>query len=132
MTRAVRPASRALAYAQGRLKSTPHRTVASVTAMIRLTVLYGAPADRDAFLNHYEHTHVPLVRTMPKVARFTWGLGLPGLDGGDPPYFLNAELCWDSPEDMAASFGSEEGQANSGDLVNLVCDGVTMMVSEGR
>ncbi|MCU4185969.1 EthD family reductase [Acidiferrimicrobium sp. IK] len=100
--------------------------------MIRLTVLYGNPADRDAFVSHYENTHVPLVKTKPHLSRFTWGLGLPGMDGGDPPYFLNAELCFDSAEDMAGAFGSEEGQATAGDMVNLVCDGVTMMVSEGR
>lgn len=100
--------------------------------MIRLTVLYGKPVERESFLDHYENVHVPLVNKMPKVTRFTWGLGLPGLDGAEPPYFLNAELCWDSPEDMAASFGSEEGKATGADVANLKADGITMLVSEGR
>lgn len=100
--------------------------------MVRLTVLYGNPNDRESFLSHYESVHVPLVKTMPHVKRFTWGVGLPGLDGGAPPYFLNAELCWDSPEDMAADFGSAEGQKTTADMVNLPTDGVTMMLSEGH
>jgi uncharacterized protein (TIGR02118 family) len=100
--------------------------------MVRLTVLYGNPAHREEFLAHYENVHVRLVHTMPKVTRFTWGLGLPGLDGSDPPYFLNAELCWDSPEDMAASFRSAEGRVTSADMVNLVADSITTLVSEGR
>jgi uncharacterized protein (TIGR02118 family) len=100
--------------------------------MVRLTVLYGTPANEGEFLDHYRDVHVPLVGTMPKVTRFTWGVGLPGLDGGAPPWFLNAEVCWETAQDMAESFASPEGQATVGDLVNLVAESVTMMVSEGH
>ena len=100
--------------------------------MIRLTVLYGTPNDEASFLSHYEGTHVPIVHRMEKLERFTWGKGLPGPDGSAPPYFLNAELCWASPEDMQADMGGKAGEEAVADLANLPCEGVTMLVSEGR
>lgn len=100
--------------------------------MVRLSVLYGHPDDPAAFLSHYENTHVPLAEAIPDVLRFTWGKCLPGLAGEDPPYFLTAELEWDSHESMAAAMTSEPGGAAGADVANFATGGATMLVSEAH
>jgi uncharacterized protein (TIGR02118 family) len=100
--------------------------------MVRLSVLYGHPKDPSAFLDHYEHTHVPLAKAIPDMVSFTWGKCLKGMAGEDPPYFLTAELVWDGPEAMASAMGSPEGGAAAGDIGNFADGGVTMLVSEGH
>lgn len=100
--------------------------------MIRLTVLYGHPSDPGAFLDYYESTHVPLAERIPELTNMTWGKCLATPTGEDPPYFLTAELTWDSAESMATAMASSEGQAASADVANFATGGVTMVVSEGH
>ncbi len=100
--------------------------------MVRLTVLYGQPTDPEAFLDYYEHTHVPLASGLPHLVRNTWGKCLPGLDGAEPPYFLIAELVWNSAEDLGAALTSEQGAATAGDVANFATGGATMVVSEAH
>jgi uncharacterized protein (TIGR02118 family) len=100
--------------------------------MVRLTVLYGHPTDTEAFLDHYEKTHVPLAAKIPDVQRFTWGKCLPGPDGSAPPYFLIAELAWDSAAAMDKAMSSDEGVAAGTDVGNFATGGATMVVSEGH
>jgi uncharacterized protein (TIGR02118 family) len=97
---------------------------------IRLSVLYGDPSDADSFMSYYQGTHVPLAAKIPDMTRFTYGRCHPGPDGAQPPYFLIAELEWDSPEKMQAAMGSEAGQAAGGDVPNFATGGATMVVSE--
>lgn len=96
----------------------------------KLSVLYGHPTDPEAFLSHYEGTHVPLAKKIPDVTRFTWGRCLPGPDGAAPPYFLIAELEWETAEALQASMGSEAGQAAGADVANFATGGVSMVISE--
>lgn len=100
--------------------------------MIRLSVLYGHPQDPAAFLSYYENTHVPLAKKVPDMTRFTWGKCLPGMDGSPSPFFLTAELEWDSAEAMGAAMSSPEGEATGADVANFATGGVTMVVSEGH
>ena len=98
--------------------------------MVKVTVLYGPPADPAAFEDHYANTHVPLAGKMPNVKRFeaTRVLGTP--DGGEPPYYRIAELWFDSQDDMRAAMGSEEGQATVADIPNFATGGATVLVGE--
>jgi len=96
--------------------------------MIRLTVLYNTPDDPEAFLDYYEHTHVPLAEKLPDLTRITWGKTI----GRNAPYFLTAELVWDSPDAMNAAMASDEGKATAADVANFATGGVTMVVSEGH
>ena len=100
--------------------------------MIRLTVLYHAPRDPDAFVDNYQNTHVPLANKIPDMVRWTWGKCLPGPDGSPPPYFLTAELVWESAEVMQASLSSPDGAAATGDVPNFATGGATMVVSAGH
>ena len=59
--------------------------------MYRLTVEYDAPADPAAFDTRYTTEHVPLVRKLPGLRRFT----LSHPTGGDGTPYLVADLWWD-------------------------------------
>lgn len=100
--------------------------------MVRLTVLYGHPADPAAFLSYYEATHVPLAQRIPDMVSMTWGRCLTTPTGEDPPYFLTAELAWADPDSMTAAMASPAGQAASADVAKFATGGVTMVVSEGH
>ena len=97
--------------------------------MIKVTVLYGHPADPDAFEKHYFETHMPLVAKMPHVVKVETSRCLPGMDGGRPPYYRIAELYFETPESLQASVSSPEGQATTGDIPNYASGGVTFLMS---
>ncbi len=100
--------------------------------MVRLTVLYGKPDDPDAFLDYYEHDHVPLAEKLPNVLSFKWGKVLGTAAGDEPPYFLTAELWFEDMDSMNATFASPEGQAATDDVGKFATGGVTMLSSEGH
>lgn len=93
-----------------------------------LTVLYGHPSDPAAFDEYYEKTHAPLAAPIPGLQSFTYR-HCSSLDENPAPYYLVAELAFDSMESLQAGLGSEEGQAAAGDVPNFATGGVTMFVA---
>ena len=93
-----------------------------------LTVLYHHPTDPAAFDEHYRTTHAPLVDPIPGVTSFTYRHTL-SMDENPPPYYLIAEVGFDSLEDLQAGMGSEAGQAAVADVPNFASGGVTMFVA---
>jgi uncharacterized protein (TIGR02118 family) len=79
--------------------------------MHRMTVQYFDPADGPAFEAGYRERHVPLVKAVPGLERFT--VSLPRGDEGTP--FLVAELWFADAEAMQASFGTAEMSAAGAD-----------------
>jgi uncharacterized protein (TIGR02118 family) len=98
--------------------------------MVKVTVLYGAPTDPDAFEDYYAGTHLPLAARMPNVERFEASKALDGPDGGDPPYYRIAELWFADAGAMQEAMGSDEGVATVADLGNFATGGVTVVASE--
>lgn len=96
--------------------------------MHTLTVLYGQPDDPAAFDAHYRDTHVPLVDKISGLNRWTYRK-LDSMDGSTPPYYLIAELDFDSLEQLQASMGSAEGQEAANDVPNFASGGATMLVA---
>ncbi len=93
-----------------------------------LTVLYGQPEDPAAFDSHYQDTHAPLVDKIEGVRGWTYRK-LDSMDGSTPPYYLIAELTFDSAEQLQSSMGSAEGQAAANDVPNFASGGATMLVA---
>ncbi|MFO0818950.1 MAG: EthD family reductase [Pirellulales bacterium] len=98
--------------------------------MIRLLVLYGHPADPDAFDRYYADIHIPLAKRMQGLRKWTIGkvTGTPG--GAPPPYYYVADLYADSREQMEAILASPEGQAAVRDVPNYASGGVTFLYTE--
>lgn len=97
--------------------------------MVKLVVLYAPPADPAAFDDYYFTTHVPLAEKIPGMARLEVSR-LASPDGSPSPYYLQAELYFDTAEVMQAALGSPEGQAAAADVANFAADGATMLVAE--
>jgi uncharacterized protein (TIGR02118 family) len=93
-----------------------------------LTVLYGQPDDPAAFDSYYTGTHVPLANKIPGVQWFTYR-HLATMDGSQPPYYLIAEVAFDSLESLQAGMGGPEGQAAAEDVPNFASGGATMLVA---
>jgi len=93
-----------------------------------LTVLYHHPDDAAAFDQYYRSTHAPLVDPIPGVTSFTYR-HCASMDENPPPYYLIAEVGFDSLEDLQAGMGSEAGQNAVADVPNFAGAGVTMFVA---
>ncbi|NMO90498.1 EthD family reductase [Actinomycetospora sp. TBRC 11914] len=93
-----------------------------------LTVLYGQPDDPAAFDQHYKSTHAPLAEKIPGVQSFTYR-HLATLDGSQPPYYLIAEVAFDSLESLQSGLQTPEGQAATEDVPNFATGGATLLVA---
>jgi uncharacterized protein (TIGR02118 family) len=101
--------------------------------MVKTVVLYKEPADKAAFDNYYFEKHIPLVKAVPGIVRveickFTGGAG------GPAPYYLMAEMWFNSAAEMNAAWSSPEGRATGRDVRNFVTDPstITMAFAEIR
>jgi uncharacterized protein (TIGR02118 family) len=84
----------------------------------RLIVLYGTPADPASFERYYRDVHLPLAHLLPGLRSYTVARDASTVRGGDP-YYVIAQLEWDSMEDLRAAFASPEGQAAAADAARL-------------
>jgi uncharacterized protein (TIGR02118 family) len=97
--------------------------------MVKITVLYGAPDDPEAFDAYYSGHHRALVDKMPNLRRFEAAHVVGTPDGSPPPYYLVAELWFDSAEEMQASLATPEGQAPGADVPNFATGGATVLIA---
>ena len=83
----------------------------------RFLAVYETPSDPAAFSRHYREMHIPLLRRLPGLRRYTVSRDVTALHG--EPYYLIAELDWDTMDDLRAAFASAEGQATAADAARL-------------
>lgn len=79
--------------------------------------LYEKPADPEAFDRHYREVHIPLGRRLPGLRRYTVARDATAVRG--VPYYLIAELVWETMDDLRAAFASPEGRATAADAARL-------------
>jgi uncharacterized protein (TIGR02118 family) len=101
--------------------------------MATLLVLYHPPTDPAAFDTHYADIHIPLAKQLPGLRSYTINAGPVASPAGAAPYYLVAELTFDSLPDLQAALGSSaEGQAATADLAKFAQAGVTVLMYETR
>jgi uncharacterized protein (TIGR02118 family) len=83
----------------------------------RFLALYETPADPETFDRRYRQTHIPLLRHLPALRRYTVSRDVAALHG--EPYYLIAELEWDTMDDLHAAFASPQGRATAADAARL-------------
>jgi uncharacterized protein (TIGR02118 family) len=98
--------------------------------VVKLVALFKKPPDPAAFDRHYQNVHAPLVQKWPglrkvEVARVT---GMPG--GGDPPFYLIAEMYFDDADAMRSALRSPEGRAAGDDLQRFAPGLVTLLYAQ--
>jgi uncharacterized protein (TIGR02118 family) len=96
--------------------------------MPRLIALYNTPEDTDAFDAHYRDVHMPIVSRYPGLRDVRLSK-LAGVGGRETPYYLMAEMIFDSPADMDEALGSPAGAESAKDLRNFAGAGVTMFIA---
>jgi uncharacterized protein (TIGR02118 family) len=84
----------------------------------RFLALYETPSDPETFDRHYREIHIPLGRQLPGLRRYTVGRDVTAVRGG-PPYYLVAQLEWDTMDELRAAFASPEGRATAADAARL-------------
>lgn len=97
--------------------------------MVKLIALYRKPQDVEEFDKHYDEIHTPLVKKMPglrklEITRIT------GAPIGGTPFYLMAEMYFDSLDAMHAANSSPEGKATARDLMSFAADVVTLFYGE--
>jgi len=95
--------------------------------MHRITIQYGAPADPEAFEQHYTEVHVPLASTLPGLRRYV--RSHPRGMGGDAPYLV-AELWFDDAEALKAALKSPEMAETAADAQTLDVASMTTFTGE--
>jgi len=96
--------------------------------MPRLIVLYNQPEDPKAFDAHYRDVHTPIVRSYPKL-RHLKTCTPEGVGGRPSPYYLMAEMTFDSGDDLDEALSSEAGAASGRDLRNFAAAGAVLFVA---
>jgi uncharacterized protein (TIGR02118 family) len=88
--------------------------------------LYPMPDDPQAFRDHYENIHLPLVAKLSglRALRYSFDLTAPQ---GEAPYFAVFEVEWDDAEAMATSLNSPEGQAVAADMAQYMTNGAVLL-----
>jgi len=97
--------------------------------MIKLTVLYGHPADPQAFETYYATTHMPLVAKMSGFTRTEKATVVGTPDGSKPPFYRMFEFWFETEDALHRTMGSAEGKAAVEDLTKFATGGVTVLVS---
>jgi uncharacterized protein (TIGR02118 family) len=97
--------------------------------MVKIIALYKPPADRNAFDDHYQRVHLPLLRKTPGLRRVEI-TKITGAPIGESSYFLMAEMYYDSTEAMNAANASPEGRAAAKDLMSFAASIVTVFFGE--
>jgi len=95
---------------------------------VKLVVLYTQPDDADAFDEHYQGTHMPLVDALPGLQRAETGRLVTALDGGEQTFYRVAELYFADQQALGAAFGSEEGKATAADYQAIAPPGSRMFI----
>lgn len=98
--------------------------------MFRLTVLYGHPADPDAFDRYYADIHLPLARQMRGLTGWTIGKCQPAEPGQRPPYYLIVGLYAESRAAMEAILASPAGQTAVADVPKFATGGATFLFDD--
>jgi uncharacterized protein (TIGR02118 family) len=97
--------------------------------MVKLTVLYGPPADPAAFEHYYANTHLALAAKIPNTRRVEASKVVATPGAAEAPYHRIAELWFDSADHMEAALGSEAGRAAVEDIGTFASGGATVVVS---
>ena len=97
--------------------------------MVKLVALYKKPENVEEFEDKYYNTHLPLANKMPGLKKVEISK-MTGAPMGDAPYYMMAELYFDSMSDLNKAMTSEEGKASAKNLMGFAKDIVTMMFAD--
>jgi uncharacterized protein (TIGR02118 family) len=96
--------------------------------MVKVTVLYGKPADPEAFEKYYAETHMPIVhRAGLKRTEASKVVGT--TDGSEPQFYRTFDIWMDDMEQLQLAMATPEVTAMREDLKKFATGGVSILVS---
>ncbi len=98
--------------------------------MVKLIALYRHPEDKEAFDKHYAKTHTPLAKAMPGLQKIEVTKLKTTPMGGEPDYYLMAEMYFVDRVSLDAAMASPEGKAAAKDLGEFARKLVSMTIGE--
>jgi len=98
--------------------------------MIKLVAMYKKPDDVDAFMEHYQDVHVPLVRKTPGLQNMEVTRVTADAFGGEPPYFLITTMTYPDRDTFRSAMRSEENKAVQADAMATAEGLLTALVCE--
>ncbi|WP_046181201.1 EthD family reductase [Domibacillus tundrae] len=87
--------------------------------MVKMTVIYEQPKDKEGFENHYYDVHIPLVQKLPNLKNLSYQNVLQ-TQNTDADLYLIAQLEFENMEAFQESMASELGQEAQNDGGKLV------------
>lgn len=96
--------------------------------MYKLLAIYQTPPDIDGFERHYRDVHLPLVRRIPGLQKIILNRGLAPPWGGDPEFYMMAELHFSNEVEFRAAMESTENRATGKDLRSFASSIVRLAV----
>lgn len=99
--------------------------------MIKMIAIFKRPQDVEAFLDHYENVHLPMIRQMPGLRKLEVNRFI-DLRGGDADPFVMAEMYFDDRDSLMTSMKSPEGKAGGKDLQSFAADLVQVTFAEAE
>ena len=88
-----------------------------MTITARFLILWDTPEDPDWFERHYREVHVPLVKQLPGLRRYTFSRDMVPVRG--ELYYRIAELDFDDIAALRQAFTSPAGRAAASDTDTL-------------
>lgn len=96
----------------------------------KLIALYTQPDSPEAFDKAYFETHMPLVHKIPGLKSVSATKVKANVMGGAIPYYMIAELVFDSMEALQAGLASPEGKAAGANVMGFAAKNLTMLTAE--
>lgn len=97
--------------------------------MYKLIALYKKPEDEEAFMEHYENVHTPIVKSIPGLKDLVVNRVTGTPMGGDPAYFMIVEMVYENKEDFKKGMSSAENMQAGKDLGNFAKGLVTLVTT---
>lgn len=98
--------------------------------MHKFFALYRSPDDVPAFLQHYDQVHAPLARKIPGLKKLVVNRITANAFGGDAPFFLIAEMQFETKEDFDKAMNSDENRATARDAMTFAKGLITGLIAE--
>ena len=93
-------------------------------------VMYKQPTDPAHFDRYYADVHTPLAKKSLGLKSLVGGRSPASVTDEPSPYYLIADLTFDSMESLGAGMATEEGKATAADLENFASGGVVILTFE--
>ncbi len=99
--------------------------------MARIIVLFGKPKDPEAFDKEYWEQHVPLVKQMPGLKKYTVSRAV-SAPRGEPAYYMVVELEFETMEALKKSLEAPNSRDIGRHGVKMATGGITFLYAESK